>query len=100
MSESRAFTEEEVRERFLAHVRTMAKYWDGVPNQTPSDKLDGLAFSIMVLLDGGTGLPGFKVIPDPHPDDKAYHQREGENWYPDDVDIAGCLHDLYLKKGA
>lgn len=99
MSKPRMLTTDEVRERFLDHVRTLAAYWNDVPNQTTRDKLDGLAFSIMVLLDGGTGLPGFKVTPNPHAADKEYHRREGSNWFPNDCDIAGCLHDMYHKKG-
>jgi hypothetical protein len=97
MSEPRAYTEEEVRSKFLDHVRLLVSYWDGQPT-TSRNKLDGLAFSIMTTLDGGSGLPGFIVTPNPHVDDKEFNRAEGNNWYPDDCDIAGCLHDQYYKK--
>ena len=50
-------------------------------------------FSMLVLLDGGTELPGFSVTPDPHESDKEYNQEKGRNWFPDDAEIAGCLHE-------
>lgn len=34
-------------------------------------------------------LPGFKVIPDPHPDDAEFNRSEGSDWWPNDVDIRG-----------
>jgi hypothetical protein len=42
-------------------------------------------------------LPGFKVIPYPHPDDKPFNQECGENWYSSRVDISGALHELLSK---
>jgi hypothetical protein len=103
---SREWTEDEIREKFLAHVRVMVDYWDREPRaETQKRRLEGLAFSILVALDGcAGGLPGFIVAPSPHPEDKAFHQSEGENYYPEnheaDVkgDIAGCLHELFYKK--
>lgn len=54
----------------------------------------GLAFSIIVMLDGGNvGMPGFKVIPMPHPSDREYCKQNGENWYPTGCDIGGSLHE-------
>lgn len=99
---SRAYTEEEIRDQFLRHVRTLSRYWAGLDgsnveeDRSTEDRLDGLAFSILAAIDGSsTWLPGFKLIPNPHPDDKAYHKERDENYYPDDVDIAGGLHELW-----
>jgi len=97
-------TEEEVRTTVLETVAAYVTYWEK-ESRTPAvrDKLEGLAFSILVILDGGAGLiPGFRVTPDPHPDDEAYHKSEGSNWWPTDVDIAGGLHEQihkYMRKG-
>jgi hypothetical protein len=62
--------------------------------------LEGLLFSILVCLDGGSHLPGFAVIPAPHESDKDFLQSEGENWFPPwskadplSNDIAGGLHE-------
>lgn len=100
---TRPYTEAECRSMLLDHVRTLVLYWSGEIGNVPheksvKDRLDGLAFSLLVMLDGGTELPGFKVIPDPHPDDRQYHIDEGENWWPDDVDLAGGLHEVFCRQ--
>lgn len=105
MSESKEKTTEEIREEFLKHVRSCINYWDTVDGKdapkTQKDRLEGLAFSMLVALDGGAmALPGFIVAPCPHESDKEYHLSEGSDYYPEnhelDVkgDIAGCLHEL------
>lgn len=103
MEAPREKTTEEIREEFLKHVRSLIKYWNSVEGKdspkTCLDRLEGLAFSIMVALDGGAmAVPGFIVAPSPHPDDKEYHISEGSNYYPENPevkgDIAGALHEL------
>lgn len=100
----REYTEAEVRERFLDYVRAISRYWADLPNQTAQERCDGVAFSIMVALDGETlGLPGFTVSPRPHADDRKFHEERGENWFPgpnpyDVCDIGGSLHELFYKK--
>jgi len=96
---SRALTEEEVRNRFLDAVASNIHYWRNIDFREVTDedemtrRISGAIFSTLVILDGEHGfMPGFKVIPDPHPDDKQYHIDNDENWYPEDVDIAGDLH--------
>lgn len=94
-----AYTKEEIREHFLNHIHNLVDYWlkeSRIPDT--KKKLEGLAFSILTAIDGcAVGLPAFLLIPSPHPDDKKYHKARGEKWYPDDVDIAGCLHELLHK---
>lgn len=100
-ADPRAYTEAEVRERFLAQVRTLVSYWAGehplsnVPeNYTTLERCDGVAFSLLAVIDGGDPeLPAFTLTPRPHDEDAEYHRRRGENWYPDGVDISGALHD-------
>lgn len=95
MSEPREYTPEEVRTMFLDHIRNMVRYWareDRVPDV--EEKLEGLAFSILVTLDGGAdGLPAFDVVPSPHEADKDYHRDNGENWFPSGVPLPGALHE-------
>jgi hypothetical protein len=102
---SKQYTQEEMTKMFLAHVRNSANYWAKVEGRTTEEKLHGLAFSILVLLDGGTSLPGFVLIPHPHPTDEPYMKELGEDWWPsfpedledrDDVFVLeGGLHELY-----
>jgi len=102
----REYTMEEVREIFLNHVNNMVHFWNDQDEGNQLDRLNGLAFSILVALDGGSsGCPGFIVAPHPHPDDKEYCEKKtGENWYPQNnsaqvkCDISGCLHETFCKK--
>jgi hypothetical protein len=90
----RAHTAEEGRDKVLELVASYVDYWDKEARVTTSkEKLEGLAFSIMVIFDGGTGLPGFTVKANPHRDDKAYHIKNGENYFDPKLDIAGGLHE-------
>lgn len=98
----RVFTEGECREKFLRHVWTLIEFWEKDSRaETVHAKMTGLAFSMLVMLDGGSvALASFSVCPSPHPDDKEYHRERGENWWPTDedaVDIAGSLHELFYQ---
>lgn len=105
MNDSRERTTEEVRQEFIEHIRCMVDYWERVklePERGTTDarrRLRGLAHSILVTLDGRSNLPAFIVAPRPHERDKAYHQENGEDWYPENheanvqCDITGGLHD-------
>lgn len=96
--EPREMTTNECRERFLGHVAATVRYWDHEP-VTCREKLEGLAFSILVAIDGDASLPAWILAPFPHEEDKAFNQSEGENWYPENstdavtADISGGLHE-------
>ena len=96
---SRAKTVDEMRAEFLDHVIIMVQYWDGVDGKTKREALSGLAFSLLVALDGGCmGLPAYDLIPSPHPDDEAFAKEEGDNWYPIGTVINDCqLHELFCE---
>ena len=48
---------------FVNHVATLAKYW-GDRATTPTEAAEGVAFSLLVLLDGGNmASPGFLLLP-------------------------------------
>lgn len=94
----RVMTTDEVKARFLTHVRDMVAYWDARPEKTCREKMEGVVFSILATLDGASAdMPGFVLAPHPHPDDAEYNRVSGENWYPPaptvDGDIAGTLHE-------
>jgi hypothetical protein len=94
----RVLTEDEVRDLFLKRVAAISNYWatnkiDGEQGSVKG-RCEGVAFSILALLDGSNvGMPGMKVIPNPHAEDEEYLRGDGKNWFPDDVDIAGGLHE-------
>ena len=104
----RQYTEDEVRKNFLDAVKTDVAYWNKVPpnkeytkEYTCLDRLNGLAFSIMALLDGCADLPPFIVSPNTNTDHNKFLKKLGENWYPNNenarvkCDIGGDLHEYF-----
>ena len=92
-----AYKPEEVREMFLNQLREIKKYWlTESRTESESERMDGLVFSILVLLDGGTmTFPAFDLIPSPHEGDKDYLTSIGEKHFTKDV-INNCqLHELW-----
>jgi len=101
MSEPREYTVDEIREQFLADIWRKVDYWEQLPNKTKRERLSGLVHSVLAALDGcALSVPGFLLIPNPHPSDKEFHEARGENWYPSpslENDIGGDLHGLWYK---
>lgn len=102
--EPREYTSKEVTEQFMQHIATMIDYWDRTPGHSSREKLEGLAHSILCALDGCSAhLPGFLVVPYPHPDDKEYHIENEENWFPEnhEAEVNGALepylHEVLFK---
>ena len=104
MTESRAITPEEGVDIFMKTLANLAHYWgtlearDGP--QTPLDRCNGLAFSILSLIDGSTlSMPAIDLVPSPCHEDKEYAISEGENWWeglPINGDV--MLHELWHSK--
>jgi len=105
----REYNENEFREKFINKILGAIDYWstvEGIGNKHTKDRLEGLAFSILSIMDGSSDLPQFVVAPNPHMDDKEYHKDIDENWYAENhqneinCDIGGTLHDMFyhLKK--
>jgi hypothetical protein len=96
----RPITADEAREKFLELVRAYVEYWAN-ESRTPDtrQKLDGLAFSILNILDGTTvGFPACDVVLRPHADDEEFLRGEGNNWYVNGQVInAVLLHEMFYK---
>lgn len=104
----RALTVWEARTRFLNHVMGIIHHWE-YESRTPDlhGKMEGMAFSMLVMLDGGSGdMPGFIVAPRGTKEDEEFIASIGEDWWtyvPQDVerkiqsDISGSLHDEFTK---
>lgn len=95
---SRAKTVEEVREEFIAHIRSIAAYWAKAPNADTREMCDGVAFSILNVFDGTSGsMPAFDIIVRPHPEGKQFSIDNGDNYYEDGMVINECqLHEMYF----
>lgn len=93
---SKAYTKEEVREQFISQVRRVYSYWASLPDKSDIDRCEGVAFSIMNIIDGtSAALPSFDLVVRPHPDDKKFHIDNGDDWYEDGQVINDCyLHDM------
>lgn len=97
---SRAYTKEEVRGQFLNTIRNYVDYWDSVDERSSKEKLSGLAFSILNILDGTTiDLPAFNLSVDVHPSNKEYCQENNKNWYEQGMLINDdeMLHEMFYE---
>lgn len=104
MSEPRAFTEDEMRDKFLNHIHVMVNYWATLPDvdratgrtMTIKDRCDGVAFSILSTLDGcSMVIPAVDLVFCPHEEDKEYCISEGENWVEPETRVSTSLHEYY-----
>lgn len=106
----RVYTAAEIRALFLQRIKESVTYWQDLdisPFHGVDDRrhrLNGLAFSILAMLDGSaSNLPQFIVAPMPHPDDLAFDQSNKRNWFPFndptaiEGNISGDLHAAYGK---
>lgn len=104
----RALSADEMRLSMLGHIYTMVNHWETVDLTRPEFaaelkrvgelrwRMEGLIHSVLVMLDGGSGLPAFNLTPAPHPDDEAFHRDNGEDWWPSGVVINECqLHESW-----
>lgn len=101
----RPYTEDELREMLLDHVRNVVIYWTNVSERDPTRgpisirrRCEGVAFSILSMLDGcATDIPGFDLVAQPHEDDKDYYRGMGENWVEPGTTISTALHEFLWK---
>lgn len=94
---SRAFTPEELRSNVLDHIRLMVEYWATLPSLDIHSRCDGVAFSILTMIDGSADQPPMALVALSSDEDKQYSVQKGENWVEhgtvinDDV----MLHEEY-----
>ena len=87
------------QDELLEHVEQMVRYWaseepSNVPPETPKlDALTGLAFSILVMLDGGAAVGPYAVIPLQDDGQPMRHASKREGMPGLVLDIAGELHE-------
>lgn len=99
----RAQTADEIRDRFMDTCRASVDFWagDDIERGSVHERLSGLLHSLLCIFDGVSGgMPAFDLAASPHPDDKQYHQDEGENWIEPGTVINDCmLHELIYGQG-
>jgi hypothetical protein len=116
------YTNEEARNLFLDCIESCIQYWEKVEIDEDTKKyllknniselrwkMEGVAFSILVIIDGGAGnFPGScLLIPFCSDEDKKEFKKMGEKYFPisdklvdmvEKYDIGGGLHELLGKK--
>jgi hypothetical protein len=93
---AREMTAEECRAIFLEQIAAMVGYCLAESRAaTTREKLNGLVFSILVMIDGGSILPAFDLIPRSSEGDREFFKGEGQNWWPEGCNISGGLHELW-----
>ena len=98
IAELTAYTSEETQEIFLKKMKGVMEYWRDLPGKTLEERMFGFAFTIFSTIDGSAAdVPGFRLMPDPHESDEAFHKENGERWFDPAVDIGGTLHDNWCR---
>lgn len=89
----RILTEEETLEHFLYSIKQLIDYWENEERQLSiRKKLESLAFSILVLIDGEAGdHPPCILKP-------LVSSPDGNKWLDIGYNISGKLHDNFFKK--
>lgn len=96
-SEARELTEEESRKAFLNHIKDFVEYWNRRAGGK-KEALEGLASSVLGLIDSGSmELPAFLLMPASSDEERLIQLGRGNNWFPENCDIAGSLKDDYMK---
>ena len=92
----RAWTVEEMRDRFMKQIWDVIRYWERETiAKTVEEKVEGTVFSVLSCLDGDfLQTPAFRLIPHSPSDDKDYYKEYGENWWAEE-DIGGALHEMF-----
>jgi len=86
-------SKEEVRDEFLANIKNISFYWANQKNTTDKEKCEGVAFSILTLIDGCSNMPSIDLMLQPHEKDKEYCISNDENYYKSGMVIND---DVYL----
>lgn len=96
----RELTCREAQERFIKSLMRIALEWHGHENKTEWEKMEGMLFSILSMIDGSScAEPGFDLIASQSEEDIAYHAEHGEDWYPvdeafNDIPLHEIFHDV------
>ncbi len=95
---SKPISQEEASERVMNHFAMMSAYWASLPDKTSLERCNGLAFSILSMLDGcSMALPRIELVVRPHPDDQSFAQQNKEDWFIDGQVLDDVTHEAWSK---
>lgn len=90
----KTYSAEEVREQVIEHVSRMVDYWAKLPGLSVEDRCEGVAFSLLTMIDGAAAVPHLSLVVSGD-----YEGDPGEQGYAAGTVInADCdLHDVYME---
>jgi hypothetical protein len=50
------------QEQFIEQIKNIKNYWLSVPDKTTEEVIDGVLFSILVMIDGDSGINDFHAL--------------------------------------
>lgn len=97
-------TKNEIKKEFISNILSAIDYWEKEQSTpTTRQKMMGVAFSILVMLDGeDANMPAFIVAPDVNSLINKDCIKDGEDYYPAQDkevkgNISGDLHELFAQ---
>jgi len=98
MDEPREYTQQEIRDQFVAFIAEQIDHWttsSAYAELPPRERLTRCLISILAVIDdGGSSLPPFLLAPACTGQsavltyDRPYYADQGRNWYPDNPPYA------------
>jgi hypothetical protein len=50
------------QEEFISQLKDIKNYWLSLPNKTTEEAVDGVLFSLLVMIDGESGMNDFHAL--------------------------------------
>lgn len=50
------------QEQFIKQIKDIKNYWLSLPNKTTEEVVDGVLFSLLVMIDGDSGMNDFHAL--------------------------------------
>lgn len=96
---SKEISQEEAKNNFIDACHACARSWFNPESKlSERERVEGVVFSVLNLIDGMSSLPAFDLVLRPHDDDKKFNQNEGQDWYKDGMVINDVmLHELFVR---
>lgn len=50
------------QEQFIEQIKNIKNYWLSMPDKTTEEVIDGVLFSLLVMIDGDSGINDFRAL--------------------------------------
>lgn len=94
-----AYSEKEVKDMFLKKIKSITNYWSNYEAKSNKERCEGVAFSILSLIDGcSIDFPAIDMRLAPYPDDKQCHIDNDEDYFEQGMLINDCCLHHFLDR--